>query len=89
MRLLLFLLSTIVALHGAVGATTGKERRSTPNGDSATVLTPKFVETVQGIVDAGEIPGLTLAFVSLTGPAELGAWGIRSENGTNMTTDVH
>jgi hypothetical protein len=88
MRLLLFLLSAVVALHSAVGASTGKQRRFTPNGATPTVLTPEFVETVQEIVSAEGIPGLTLAFVNLTGPPELGTWGIKSENGANMTTDV-
>ena len=88
MRPLLFLLSAVVALHSVVGASTGKQQRSAPNGASPTVLTPEFVETVQEIIDVGGIPGLTLAIVSLTGPPELGAWGIKSENGTNMTTDV-
>ena len=84
----LWFLSAVVALHSTVGASTSKQRRSAPNGASPTVLTPEFIETVQEIVDAGEIPGLTLAFVSLTGPAELGAWGINSEDGTNMATKV-
>ena len=87
MRLLWFF-SAVLALHSAVGATKGKERRSSLNGTSPTILTPEFVETVQEIVDAGEVPGLTLAFVSLTGPTELGTWGIKSENGADMTTDV-
>jgi hypothetical protein len=87
MRLLCFLLS-VVALHSAVEATAGSERRSTVNGTSPTVLTPGFVEYVQGIVDSEGIQGLTLAVVSKTGPAEFGAWGIKSENGTKMTTDV-
>jgi hypothetical protein len=84
MRLLFFLLSIVVALHSAVDAAAGKERRSTPTN----VFTPDFVESVQKIVDAEGIPGLTLAIVNKTGPAELGAWGIKSENGTKMTTDV-
>jgi hypothetical protein len=88
MRLLCFLLSVIVVLHSAVEATAGNERRSTVNGTSATILTPDFVEFVQGVVDSEGIPGLTLAIVSKTGPAEFGAWGIKSENGTKMTTDV-
>ena len=88
MRPLLFLFSAVVALHSAVGASTGKQRRSAPYGASTTVLTPEFVETVQEIIDVEGIPGLSLAFVSLTGPPELGTWGIKSENGTNMTTDV-
>jgi len=87
MKLLWFLLSVVV-LHGVLDVTAGKERRSTLNGTSATILTPDFIETVQEIVDAGGVQGLTLAIVNKTGPAEFGAWGIKSENGTNMTTDV-
>jgi len=52
------------------------------------VLTPDFVQAVQQIVDADWIPGLTLAVVYKNGPPELGAWGIKDEDGTNMTTDV-
>jgi hypothetical protein len=83
MRLLCFLLPIVVALHSVADAAAGYERRSTSN-----ILTPDFVESVQKIVDAEGIPGLTLAIVNKTGPAELGAWGIKSENGTKMTTDV-
>ncbi len=88
MRLLCLLLSVVVVLHSAVEATAGKERRSTVNGTSVTIITPDFVKSVQEIVDSGGVPGLTLAIVSKTGPAEFGAWGIKSENGTKMTTDV-
>lgn len=59
MKPLCFLLS-VVALHSAVEATAGKERRST----SSTILTPDFVESVQEIVDSEGIPGLTLAIVN-------------------------
>jgi hypothetical protein len=83
MRLLCFLLSFFIVLFSTVDATLGKERRSTSN-----VLTPDFVGSVQKIVDAQGIPGLTLAIVNKTGSAQLGAWGIKSENGTKMTTDV-
>ena len=88
MRLLCFLLSVVVALHSAAEATAGNQRRSTVSGTSATILTPDFVESVQEIVDSEGIPGLTLAIVNKTGPAEFGAWGIKSENGSKMTTDV-
>ena len=104
MKLLCFLLSVTVALHSAVGSSRIEairprtersargvltaERRSNVSGTSATILTPDFIETVQEIVDAGGVQGLTVAIVNKTGPAEFGAWGIKSENGTNMTTDV-
>jgi len=88
MRLFFILLSVIVALHSAVDATAGEERRSTVKRTPATFLTPDFVKAVQNIVDADGIPGLTLAVVNKTGSTEFGAWGIKSENGTKMTTDV-
>jgi preprotein translocase subunit SecB len=73
MKLLWFFLSIFVGLHSALDMTAGKERRSTLNGTSPTILTPDFIETVQEIVDAGGVPGLTLAIVNKTGLAELGA----------------
>jgi hypothetical protein len=84
-----FLLSVIPALYSTVGATIQvKGRQSALNGTSGSILTPDVVQFVQNIVEADEIPGLTLAIVHKTRPAEFGAWGIKSENGTNMTTDV-
>ena len=58
------------------------------SGTSPTILTPDFVQAVQQTVDADGIPGLALAIVYKNGSSELGAWGIKNENGTNMTTDV-
>ena len=82
--------SVILVLCNTVEATVVKGRQSTLNGTSTspTILTPDFVEFVQEVVDADKIQGLTVAIVHRTGPAELGAWGIKYENGTNMTTDV-
>jgi hypothetical protein len=77
MKLLWFFLSIFVGLHSALDMTAGKERRSTLNGTSATILTPDFIETVQEIVDVGGVLGLTLAIVDKTGPAELDARGIK------------
>ncbi len=88
MKLPFFLLSVLVVLHCTVDATASEERRSAVNGTSATILTPDVVKAVQKIADAQGIPGLTLAVVNKSGLAEFGAWGIKSENGTNMTTDV-
>ena len=84
-----FLLPIFPALYSTVDATTlVKGRQSALNGTSGTILTPDVVQFVQNIVQADGIPGLTLAIVHKTKPAEFGAWGIKSENGTNMTTDV-
>jgi hypothetical protein len=58
------------------------------SGTYPTILTPDFVQTVQQTVDADGIPGLALAIVYKNGSSELGAWGIKDEDGTNMTTDV-
>jgi hypothetical protein len=83
-----FSLSIVLGLHNAVDAAVDKGRQLVLNGTSAIIFTPDLVEFVQAIVDADEIKGLTMAVVHKTGPPELGAWGIKSENGTNMTTDV-
>jgi hypothetical protein len=82
-----FLLSIVLALHNEVDATVDKGQ-SPLYGTPANLLTPDFVEIVQEIVDADKIQGLTMAIVYKAGPAELGAWGIKSEDGTKMTTDV-
>jgi hypothetical protein len=84
-----FLLSIFPALYSTVDATLlVKARQSVLNGTSSPILTPDVVQSVQKIVEADGIPGLTLAVVHKARPAEFGAWGIKSENGTNMTTDV-
>lgn len=86
---LAFLLPVFPALYSTVDATIQvKGRQSVTNGTSGSILTPDVVQFVQDIVEADGIPGLTLAIVHKTSPPEFGAWGIKSENGTNMTTDV-
>jgi len=75
------LLPIVLALNNVADATAS-------SGTPPIILTPDFVQTVQQIVDAAGIPGLTLAVVNRNGPPEFGAWGIKSEDGTNMTTDV-
>lgn len=86
---LAFLLSVFPALYSTVDAAIlAKGRQSVINTASGSILTPDIVQFVQDIVEADGVPGLTLAVVHKTGPAEFGSWGIKSENGTNMTTDV-
>ena len=84
-------LPILAAFHNAADATAIKGQRSSPSlaeRSTPTILTPDFVNTVQRVVDAAKIPGLTLAIVYKDQPAEFGAWGIKSEDGTKMTTDV-
>ncbi len=83
-----FLLSIVPALYCTVDATVVKGRQLVLNETSGSILTPDLVQLVQKIVNADGTPGLTLAIVHKNRPAEFGAWGIKSENGTNMTTDV-
>ena len=84
-----FLLSIFPALYSTVDANRlVKGRQSVLNRTSGSILTPDVIQFVQEIVEADGIPGLTLAVVHKTGPAEFGAWGIKSENGTKMSTDV-
>ena len=82
-----FLLSVIIVIHSAVDVTAGKERRSNVNGRSATILTPDVVQAVQEVVDSEAVGGGSLVFFNKTKTTFL-ALGVKSENGTNMTTDV-
>ncbi|KAI0252716.1 beta-lactamase/transpeptidase-like protein [Lactifluus subvellereus] len=84
-------LPIIVLLHNATGGIASGWKRSSspePSTTGQNILTPDFVKAVQDVIDAEEIPGLTLAIVRETGPTEFGAWGIKSEDGTKMTTDT-
>jgi len=86
-----FLLPIIVLLRNATGVIADVQQRSHsvgPSGTEKTILTPDFVQAVQNIIDAEKIPGLTMAVVRENGPTEFGAWGIKSEDGAKMTTDV-
>jgi len=82
MRLWSFL--PILVIHAATDAIASIMQRATPAG----VLTPDVIGIVQNIADANKIPGLTVAIVDKHGNVEHGAWGIKSENGTKMTTDT-
>jgi len=85
------LLPVIAALHNAADATPARAQQirvTARSGTPASILTPDFVDAVQQVVDSKKIPGLTLAVVYKNGSSELGAWGIKSEDGIKMTTDV-
>ena len=81
-----FLLPIIAALYNAADITPARAQQLVPR--PASILTPDVVSAVQHVIDTEKIPGLALAVVFKNGSSELGAWGIKSENGTNMTTNV-
>lgn len=51
-------------------------------------ITPEFSKYVENLMKEGGVPGLALGVVHANGESEYGAWGIRSEEGEGMTTDV-
>ena len=83
MRLRLFL-SVFSVLYNAVDASVLKGRQS----GTSPILTPDVVQLVQKAVDVGKIPGLAVAIVHTNKTTEYGTWGIKSEDGAKMTTDV-
>lgn len=58
------------------------------SGDAGKALPTDIIETIQSIVDAHDVPGLSIAFVRPGGSVEYGNWGVRSEDGDAMTSDV-
>lgn len=51
------------------------------------VITPELEDLIVGILNEATVPGLTLGVVH-SGGVEFGSWGKKTEEGTNMTTDV-
>ncbi|KAI0271642.1 beta-lactamase/transpeptidase-like protein [Gloeopeniophorella convolvens] len=83
---LVFLLSSLAPYAFASGAQ--QSPLSQPSRVPQPILTPEFTRAIQEILDSYGVPGLTLAVVRRDGPTELGAWGIKSEDGAGMTTDT-
>lgn len=52
------------------------------------ILTPSLEEYIRAVKRAMNIPGLSVAVVHAEDETEFGAWGIRSEDGDPMTSDV-
>lgn len=52
------------------------------------VIDAKFSSYVEHLLDKEEIKGVSLAVVKPGGDTEYGAWGIRTEDGEKMTSDV-
>lgn len=60
---------------------------TTGNGTIQT-LTPALVEWIQDQVNTNVLPGVAVAVVHDDGSLEYGSWGVRTEDGVNMTSDV-
>ena len=52
------------------------------------IITPQLSHFVEKLRAEANIPGLTLGLVHADGQAEYGAWGIKDEDGTEMTPEV-
>lgn len=52
------------------------------------IITPELSEYIETLRSEWNIPGITLGVVHSGGKVELGAWGRKSEDGDEMTTDV-
>ncbi|KAI9509853.1 beta-lactamase/transpeptidase-like protein [Russula earlei] len=83
-----FLAPIALALHNAAYAAASTEPEQLSSRSSAFVLTDSFIQDVEKIMDKVGIPGMTLGVVFKNGPPEVGALGIKSEDGTKMTTDT-
>lgn len=61
---------------------------NTTSGSVNQIITPDLSEYVQQLREQWNIPGMTLGVVHSGGKVELEAWGQRTEDGDEMTTDV-
>ena len=78
----------LAALQQAPTALAGVQEVLSVDSAVDPVLSPDVVKSIQSIVDEHQVPGLSLAFVRPGGSVEYGNWGIRSEDGDAMTSDV-
>ena len=51
-------------------------------------ITPEIKEFAQDLVHNGSVPGMTIGVVHSNGVVEFEAFGIKTEDGDNMTADV-
>ena len=52
------------------------------------ILTPPVKAWIQDVQSSLDVPGISVAVVQNTDDPEFGTWGIRSEDGDAMTSDV-
>jgi len=51
-------------------------------------ITPTVVQFIQNTMKTNHVPGLAISVVHTNSPSEFGAWGNKTEDGEQMTTDV-
>ena len=77
----------LAAILILVTSVTSSAIAGTGNG-TGQALSPSLVEYIQSQVDSKQLPGVAIAVLHPDDSVEYGAWGIRTEEGANMTTDV-
>lgn len=83
-------LSTLCSLlfYGTTTALATPSGVTTTGNSTIQTLTPDLVEYIQNQIDTKVLPGVAVAVVHDDGSLEYGSWGVRTEDGVNMTTDV-
>ena len=74
----MFLFSTLILLTSLVAYGSASQK----------AITHELSHHIQHLLDSTRTPGLTLGVVHPTGTTEIGAWGVRSEDGEVTTEDV-
>lgn len=86
------LLSVVLSLSSLFLAVDGQLSSqavfSSPWNGEEHVITPRFSEFVEGLLNASNIHGLSLAIIRKDGEPEFGAWGSRTEEGDPTTPNV-
>ncbi|VDC03880.1 unnamed protein product [Peniophora sp. CBMAI 1063] len=83
--------TALAALYQGIFVLGGTQHVFSSGASSTTdgqLLPPDIIKSIQSIVDAHEVPGMSLAFVRPGVAVEFGNWGIRSEDGEAMTSDT-
>jgi hypothetical protein len=58
------------------------------SGNHQEIITPKLSDFIQDVLTAANVPGISIGIVGPDGHTEFGAWGIKTDEGENLTPDV-
>lgn len=79
---------TIVSTQQLVLSDTDGDTSSVTDSGYSPLINSGVQALVRSVMKQARIPGLSLGVVRLNGGVELASWGIRSESGDRMTSDV-